>query len=67
MKISNLSECLSHLKSLNYEFVIHRHEPVFNMQEMKQKVPLEKGAFIKNLFFYDKKNVFYLILAKDDT
>ena len=67
MKLSNIEDCTSHLKSLNFDFVTHRHEPVFNMADMALKVPLEKAVFVKNLFFYDKKNVFYFILAKSDT
>ena len=40
MKLSNFEECISHLKSLNFEFVTHRHEPVFNMIDMNSKVPI---------------------------
>ena len=67
MKLNNIDDCLNHLKSLKFDFKTHRHEPVFNMKEMSEKVPLEKAPFIKNLFYYDKKNLFYLILAKTDT
>ena len=67
MKLSSLEECLSLLQNLSIPYIMHRHEPVFNMVEMQQKVPLEKAPLIKNLFYYDKKNFFYLVLAKSDT
>ena len=37
------------------------------MADMCQEVPLQKAPFIKNLFYYDKKNNFYLVLAENNT
>ena len=34
---------------------------------MAKEVPLQKSPFIKNLFYYDKKNNFYLVLAETNT
>jgi hypothetical protein len=37
------------------------------MDEMSKKVPLKYSLFIKSLFFYDKKDKFYLVLVKSET
>ena len=68
MRFNSALDCLKFLKDdLKYDFIIHQHDPVYNMDEMSKKVPLKNSPFIKCLFFYDKKDMFYLVLAKSDT
>ena len=64
--LSNKDECKAKLKELNINFSLHTHEPVFNMVELS-KVKLDKAPYIKNLFYADKKDNFYLVLALSET
>ena len=63
---TNKEDCKAKLKEFNISFLAHSHEAVFNMVEM-QKVKLEKAPHIKNLFYADKKDNFYLVLALHET
>jgi len=39
-----------------------------NLEEMAQKLKLEKAPLIKNLFYVDKKpNSYFLVIARQDT
>lgn len=60
-------DCKTKLKEFNIDFALHTHDAVLNMLEMAQKVKLQKAPFIKNLFYCDKKDNFYLVLALHDT
>ena len=66
--LANKIECLAYLDELKIDYKLYQHEPVFNMQEMSEKLKLEKSPFIKNLFFTDKKpNSFFFIIADMNT
>ncbi len=54
--MNSMDSCLEFLKQLNIEYKLHRHEAVFNMVEMQEKVKLENSPLIKNLFYADKKD-----------
>ncbi len=56
MKLNNIDSCLEYLKQLNIDYKIHRHDAVFNMVEMQEKVKLDNSPLIKNLFYADKKD-----------
>jgi hypothetical protein len=61
-------DCEEYLKANHIEFRLYEHDPVFTMEEMQEKVKLERAPLIKNLFFTDKKpNTFFLAIAKLDT
>jgi prolyl-tRNA synthetase len=55
------------LKELGIDYTLHKHEAAFNMQELKEKVKLNKAPYIKNIFSKDKKGDCYLISAHVDT
>lgn len=60
-------ECLSYLDGLGIKYVLHEHEPVFNMEQLSQ-VKLGNSPHIKNLFYADKKpNSFYMVVAETNT
>lgn len=60
-------ECLSYLDGLGIKYVLHEHEPVFNMEQLSQ-VKLGNSPHIKNLFYSDKKpNSFYMVVAEGST
>lgn len=60
-------ECLSYLDGLGIKYVLHEHEPVFNMEQLSQ-VKLGNSPHIKNLFYSDKKpNSFYMVVAESST
>lgn len=60
-------ECLSFLDGLGIKYVLHEHEPVFNMEQLSQ-VKLDKSPYIKNLFYADKKpNSYYMVVAETST
>lgn len=65
--ITTKDQCKAKLKELEINFSLHTHEAVPNMTDMVQKVKLEKAPYIKNLFYYDKKDNFYLVLALNET
>jgi prolyl-tRNA synthetase len=61
-------ELEAELKKLNIEYVLHKHQASFNMEEMKQNVQLKHAPYIKNLFSKDKKTgACYLVSAHIDT
>jgi hypothetical protein len=65
MKAGELESLLEEKKIEIYKK--HSHNAVMNMQEMKEHIKLEKAPLIKNLFYSDKKNNFYLVLALSET
>lgn len=66
--ITNKEECLKVLNQLQIPYKLYDHDAVFNMEEMANKVHLEKSPLIKSLLFSDKKpNVHFMILAEMNT
>lgn len=66
--IATKQECLSYLDELKIAYKLYEHDPVFNMQEMSEKLKLEKSPLIKNLFFTDKKpNSYFFVIAEMNT
>ncbi len=60
-------DTLSCLDTLGIKYILHEHEPVFNMEELS-KVKLDKSPYVKNLFYADKKcGGYYLIIAENNT
>jgi hypothetical protein len=51
----NKADCLAHLTESKVPFKLYEHEAVMNLEEMGQKVKLDKAPLIKNLFYVDKK------------
>lgn len=67
-QLLNRAECLARLDELSIPFRLYEHEAVFNLEQMHEKLKLEKAPLIKNLFYTDKKpNSFFLVIAKQDT
>lgn len=60
-------ETIAYLKSINMEFTYIEHEPCFTVDDMHKHIKLEKAPLIKNLFYNDKKNNYYLVVARHDT
>ena len=62
--LTNREECLKALNELHIPFKLYEHDAVFNMEEMNNKLKLEKSPLIKSLLFSDKKpNTHFMILA----
>ena len=53
------------LKDLNIKIQTHTHPPVFTVNEARIHCGHIEGCHCKNLFLKDKKNIIYLIVAKD--
>lgn len=59
---------MAYLSESNLPFKLYEHEAVMNLEEMAQKLKLEKAPLIKNLFYVDKKpNSYFLVIARQDT
>lgn len=66
--ITNREECLQLLNQLTINYKLYQHDPVFNMEEMSNKLKLERAPLIKTLLFSDKKpNTHYMVLAEMNT
>lgn len=66
--ITNREDCLKVLNELAINFKLYEHDPVFNMEEMNNKLKLERAPLIKTLLFSDKKpNTHYMVLAEMNT
>ena len=56
------------LRELKIEYLMHEHEPVRTLDDMKQKITLKHAPLIKNIFTKDKKkNGCFLISAHHAT
>ena len=55
------------LKSLNIDYVLHKHDAASNMAELAEKTKLQHAPLIKNIFSEDKKGNCYLISAHNNT
>jgi hypothetical protein len=64
LKLDSKAACLAELDRRKVPYLLHEHPAVFTMAEMAEHLKLTKSSLIKNLFYYDKKNNFYLVLAK---
>lgn len=63
----NKEDTVAYLKSIGLEFKYHEHEPCFTVEDMVKYLKLDKAPLIKNLFYSDKKNNYYLVVARSDT
>ena len=54
------------LKSLGITIQIHKHPPVFTVEESKIHCGHILGGHCKNLFLKDKKGTLYLIITSDE-
>jgi len=62
------ARCLEALAELGVEVTIHRHPPVYTVEEAKALRGELEGAHIKNLFLCDrKKRRFWLLVAREST
>lgn len=65
--LKNRQDTLACLDSLGIKYILHEHEPVFNMEQLS-KVKLDKSPYVKNLFYSEKKcGGYYLIIAETNT
>lgn len=61
------ADALAHLDALGIPYSLHRHDPVFTVQEA-QAVRIDMpGGHCKNLFLRDKKKNQLLIVAEENT
>ena len=61
----SVSEFINILKQKNYNFELHKHKPLFTVEESKKLRGKIKGSHSKNLFFKNKKNNFFLISCEE--
>lgn len=54
------------LRELDIAFVTHAHEPVFTVEEARALRGALAGGHTKNLFLKDKKDAFWLVVARED-
>lgn len=66
-KVYTPEELEAELQKLEIQYTLHKHDAAFNMQELKEKVKLNKAPYIKNIFSKDKKGDCFLISAHNDT
>lgn len=65
--LKNRQECLACLDGLGIKYVLHQHDPVFNMEQLSQ-VKLDKSPYVKNLFYAEKKpNSYFMVVAETST
>lgn len=64
---TNKEDTVAYLKSIGLAFNLIEHEPCFTVEDMAKHIKLEKAPLIKNLFYSDKKNNYYLVVARSDT
>lgn len=68
LTLTTKAQILDKFKTLGVEVVLHEHQPVTNMKEMTEHVKFQHNtAYVKNLFFVDKKANYYLLLADNNT
>ena len=59
-------DLLSMLAALDISFDVHRHEPVFTVEEAKHLRGALPGAHCKSLFVRDKKGASFLVVCLED-
>ena len=55
------------LKKRNYEFKLHKHEPLFTVEDSRNLRGKIEGCHSKNLFLKNKKNNFFLISCDENS
>ncbi len=58
-------ELINILKNKNYDFKIHKHQPLYTVEDSLNKRGDIKGVHTKNLFLKNKKNSFFLISCEE--
>ena len=61
----NSLELINNLKNKNYDFKIHKHKPLFSVEDSKNNRGNIVGAHTKNLFLKNKKNYFCLFSCEE--
>jgi len=56
-----------HLENFKISYKEYDHPPVKTVEELMDGAHFDHSPFIKNLFFVDKKENYYLILANNTT
>ena len=54
------------LKQKDYVFDLHKHKPLFTVEDSKQLRGIINGGHSKNLFLKNKKNNFFLISCEEN-
>ena len=55
------------LKQKDYVFDLHKHKPLFTVEDSKQLRGIINGGHSKNLFLKNKKNNFFLLSCEENT
>ena len=61
----NSSDLINLLKKENYNIDIHKHDPLFTVEDSKKLRGKIIGAHSKNLFLKNKKNAFFLLTCEE--
>ena len=59
-------EFIKILKQKDYVFDLHKHKPLFTVEDSKQLRGIINGGHSKNLFLKNKKNNFFLISCEEN-
>ena len=59
-------DLLARLDDLGIAWTLHRHAPVFTVEEARRHCAHLPGCHCKNLFLKDRKGVLWLVVARDD-
>ncbi len=59
-------DLLGHLDALGIETVIHRHPPLYTVEDSRKLRGDIEGGHCKNLFFKDKKGALWLVVTLED-
>mgnify|MGYP001263791476 FL=1 len=59
-------EFIKILKQKDYIFELHKHEPLFTVEDSKNLRGIINGGHTKNLFLKNKKNNFFLITCEEN-
>ena len=61
----NSDQLINTLKEKKYDFEIHKHKPLFTVEDSNRFRGAIKGSHSKNLFLKNKKNNFFLISCEE--
>ena len=61
----NSTELINLLRKENYSIDVHKHDPLFTVQDSKKLRGEIEGAHSKNLFLKNKKNEFFLLTFEE--
>ena len=59
-------QLLARLDALAIAWTLHRHAPVFTVEEARRHCGHLPGCHCKNLFLKDRKGALWLVVARDD-